>query len=133
MDLVVGQHHNHKPNRTEEQIEVRNSVKNMLKRAETEKVSAGEIYRDEAKKLVLVKGSEEAAVNLPSYREVQGSIFYWKIINFSFTQTCTGKILFFFLLKFNFFLHIYVPQYEKIRYEIVSAPDQYICRLRTKN
>jgi hypothetical protein len=82
MALVVCQHHNHKPNRTEEQIEVRNSVKNMLKRAETENVSAGEIYRDEAKKRVLAKESEEAAVNLPSYREVQGSIYNRKHLKF---------------------------------------------------
>ncbi len=82
MSLLVAQNHNHKPNRTEDQIEVRNSVKNMLKRAETENVSAGEMYRDEAKKLVLARGSEVAAINLPSYREVQGSMYNRKHLNF---------------------------------------------------
>jgi hypothetical protein len=72
--LLVESTHNHKANKTQNNVAIEGALANMVLRASNENIAAGEIYRQEQIKLVQKLG-ESAAASLPPLRSCQNRIY----------------------------------------------------------
>ena len=72
---VVGDCHVHPKNMDDVQFAIHRALANMKIRSTEENLSAGEIYRQEQRKLIQSLGSEVEASSLPTYRSVQTRLY----------------------------------------------------------